>query len=418
LALTALAGSAQQAPSAPPASASPTSIAGGADPFFLGYGTEPGMEFGGRTVASIQSLVARSFSRIDDVGSRHPGQAPAWEFPVAALLILVQHEVDGHGGRGREFGLSPSYHFNFDFSGATNLAKSPRTDEQGSLLAAGGTEADGVMAHGILLDAMRPEGVDAAKIPLALISKLDLTLYVAQTSRPTRGNDFGKQYHDGNDMAFYLVSRQATRQGESSNDVWNGDFAIDFDDRLLQDNYDDMRATALWNLLDPSLAAALYGYFHDHVLGGAARVRPPMLRVGDGLALTLGTRGFLGPQEVSRFLDLHAACRHGVATLYVRDLDSSTDRAYGYGLGLHGVPIGSYATLGLAGDAWKEPAAREGLRSGNGWNAAAELGLRFERWGLALKGGSKSAGFFPGLPLAKGSYVGFGASVQLAGASH
>ena len=130
---------------------------GASDPLFLGYGTEPGMEFGGRTVASAESLIARAIGSLGaegGIGARHSGLTPAWEIPLAAAFILAQHEVDGHGGRGREFGLSPSYRFSFDFSGATSLDRTPRTNEQGSLLAAGGAEADGVMAHRMLLDAM------------------------------------------------------------------------------------------------------------------------------------------------------------------------------------------------------------------------------------------------------------------------
>lgn len=385
------------------------------DPLFLGYGTEPGMDYSSRTVASAQSLIARAISSIGDVGTRHPGLTPAWEIPVAVGLILVQHEVAGHGGRGREFGLSPSYRFGLDFSASTSLGRAPRTNEQGSLLAAGGTEADGVMAHRLLLDSMRPEGIDGAKLPLALLAKLDLTLYVAQTNKPSLSNtiDLVDQYREGNDMAFYLVSRQATRRAASPSDVWEGTYNPDFSDRLLVDNFDDMRATALWNLLDPALAGAVYAYFHDHVRGGEARARALMWRPAPGLGLSLGTRGALGPQEVSRFLDLHAAGRWGVATVYARDLDSSADRTYGYGASLHGLKLGENVVLGVSVDSWKEPAAEEGLRSGDGWNANAELEVRFRRVGLAVQGGAKSEGFYPGLPIADGAYVGFGVTYQV-----
>src|SRR6185295_12714320 len=164
--------------------------------------------------------------------------------------------------------------------------------------------------------------------------------------------------------------------------------------------WNDARATALWNLLDPLLAGAVVNYFREHVLGGEVRVHAPVLRISDGLGLTIGTRGALGPQEVSRFLDLHAVTRRGVFTVYVRDLDSSIDRTYGAGAGVHGLPLGNLQ-IGLAADAWDEPASRERIRSGNGWNANAEVdALLNERWGLAAKVGSKSDGFFPGLPLA------------------
>jgi hypothetical protein len=384
------------------------------DPLFLGFGTEPEMDFGGRTVASLDSLISRSFSRIGDVGERHPGLSPVWEFPAGAAVLLLQHEVGGHGGRAREFGLSPSYAFNYDLSAATGTSRPPQTNEGNALLAAGGVEADGVMAHRTLLDLLRPEGADGAKVPLAMMAKLDLTVYVASMKNPNKGQKFVDQYRDGNDMAYYLLSRQAQRQGADPAAIWDGSYQADLDDPLLGSTWDDARTTALWNLLDPTLVGAMVNYFREHVLGGSVRVHAPVVRAGDSIGLTLGTRGALGPQEVSRFLDLHAATRRGVLTVYVRDLDSSIDRTYGAGAGVHGFKLGRNLELSLAADAWDEPDARERLRTGSGWNATAEVdALLGERWGLAAKVGSKSDGYFPGLPLEDGPYFGFGVRAAL-----
>jgi hypothetical protein len=381
------------------------------EPLFLGFGSEPEMDFAGRTVMSLDSLISRSFSRIGDVGERHPGVSPAWEFPVGATVLLLQHEVGGHGGRAREFGLSPSYAFHYDLSAATGTRRPPRTNEGNALLAAGGVEADGVMAYRTLLDLLRPEGADGAKVPLAMMAKLDLTVYVASVKNPDRGQSFVSQY---NDMAYYLLSRQAQRQGADPAAIWNGTYSADLNERLLHSTWDDARATALWNLLDPSLVGAMVSYFRQHVLDGSVSVHAPVVRVGDGIGLTLGTRGALGPQEVSRFLDLHAATRRGVFTLYVRDLDSSIDRTYGAGAGVHGFTLGGNLEIGLSADAWDEPKAREGLRTGSGWNATAEVdALLGERWGLAAKVGAKSNGFFPGLPLDNGPYFAFGVRAAL-----
>ena len=380
------------------------------DPLFLGYGTEPEMDYGGRTVMSLQSAVSRGIGSIAGAGERHPGLAPVWEFPVGAAVLLIQHEVDGHGGRAREFGLSPSYAFHFDLSAATGTRRPPKTNEGNALLGSAGTEADQVMAHRALLDFLRPEGADGAKAPLAMLSKLDLTLYVAEVKDPRSDpNGFLQQYRDGNDMAYYLFSRQAQRRGIDPTSVWDGTYGPDGQDPLLQHNYDAMRATALWNLLDPVLVGSMVNYFREHVLGGQVRVHAPTLRVSDGVGLAIGTRGALGPQEVTRFLDLHAATRRGVYTVYVRDLDSSIDRTYGFGAAVHGFPLGRAAELGLSADSWSEPASRERIRTGSGWNATAELDTLFaDRWGLSAKVGSKSAGFFPGLPVADGAYVAFG----------
>lgn len=397
---------------APRAQAQPVSATSSSyDPFFLGYETEPGMDFGGRTLASVQSLISRGIGSIPHI-DRHPGLAPVWEFPVGAFLTVVQHEVDGHGGRAREFGLRPSYGFGFDFSGYTSTERPPRTQEENLLIDSAGVEADGVLARRILLDALRPEGADGAKIPVAMMAKLDLTLYVAEAANPS--SNPGKlvdQYRSGNDMAGYLISRQAARHGSSPEDVWTGRYEADTGDRLLRSNWNAMRVTALWNALDPSLVTAVYAYFHDHVLGGQVRVHPPALKVSDDLALTLGTRGALGPQSVSRFLDLYGVTRGGVWTVYVRDLDSSIDRTWGAGAGVHGFRVGPGWELGAQADTWKEPRSDERIYDGQGtaWNVTATLDAPLSpTWGLAAKVGAKSKGFLPGKPRDGGFYAGFG----------
>ena len=383
------------------------------EPLFVGFGTEPEMDFGGRTVMSLHSLISRSFARIGDAGERHPALAPAWEFPVGAAMLLVQHEVGGHGGRARELDLSPSYSFGYDFSAATGTERPPDTNDGNALLAAGGVEADGVMAHRTLLDLLRPEGADGAKVPLAMMAKLDLTLYVSSAENPDSGEDLVDQYRDGNDIAYYLLSRQAQRHGADPTAIWNGTYQADLSDPLLHSTWDDARTTALWNLLDPSLVGAVINYFRQHVLGGSVRVHAPVLRLRDGFGLTVGTRGALGPREVSRFLDLHAATRRGVFTVYVRDLDSSVERTYGGGVSVHGFKLANLE-IGLAADTWDEPDSSERRSGDRGWNATAEVdALLGERWGFAAKVGSKSEGFFPGLPLEDGAYFAFGVRAAL-----
>jgi len=380
---------------------------------FLGYESEPAMDYFGRVVASGDALLARAFAGIGDAGVRHPGLAPVWEFPVAAAVLLVQHEGMGHGGRAREFGLGPSYGAGFDFSAYTTTKRAPHDHEELALIASGGVEADGVMARRLLFDALGPDGIDGAQVPLLMMAKLDLTVYVASAPRPRPGNDegdFAHEYRHGHDMVIYLVGRQSQRLGGTASDVWEGLYEPDFDEPLLRDTWDDARAAALWNVLDPSLGAALVGYFRQHVLGGKARVHSPALRLGESARLTLGTRAALGPESISRFLDVQAAGSWGVLDVYARQLDSSIDTSFGYGAALHRLPIGPMS-LSLSADTWDEPASAENPTADNGgsrWNASLEIELRRGRWGGALKVGGKSDGFFPGTPRDSGVYAGAG----------
>ncbi len=87
------------------------------------------------------------------------------------------------------------------------------------------------------------------------------------------------------------------------------------------------------------------------------------------------------------------ASRFGV-DLYLRDLDSSVDKSYGWGAALHELPLGP-VRLSAQTDLWEEPSSREDLRHGNGWNANAEANWSFGRAGLGAQGRQQVGGILP-----------------------
>lgn len=373
------------------------------EPLFLGYGTEPGMDYSGRMLSSLDSLASRSIGSINHLWSKHAAVAPAWEFLAASLPLIMQHEMGGHGGRAREFGLDPSYGL-----AHTTLGIPPHTNEESALCFAGGVEGEGVMAHRILSNSLRPEGVDGAKVPLALLAKLSFAYYAAKTHKPDDSR-FVEQYRSGNDIAGYLLSRQAQRQGIDLAAAGQGRYAPDLTDPLLEKNWRAVRAAALWNSLDPSLVTSVVGYVRDHARDGHVCVHAPFWHLTDRVGLSLGTRAALGPQEVSRFLDVYATTPWGVGTAYFRRLDSSVDGAWGFGVAAQAVRLARGTTAGLAADIWKDPVALEHLPREQGWNVGAQIDAHIVgRWGVAATLGTKSRGSFPGLPLKAGFYAGFG----------
>lgn len=376
------------------------------DSYVLGFETEPAMDYGGMDIVSVHSLICRPLGKV----TRTSYVAPVYEFFFAAGLGTFQHEVFGHGSRAREYNLDPDYAFGIDFSGGTGLGKDPETMEQNIMIAGAGTEGDSVMAHRILTDLYTGDGTDGSKIPLMAIAKLDFSLYCLITPSPSGAEeDFNDAYTNGNDIAYYLVSRQAQRRHADPADVWNDNYAIDFSDPMLKDNYDEARAAALWNLADPAALAALYGYVADHVVNGASQVRPPVIPLGGGFGLTAGTRAFLGPSEVTRFLDLYLVTPGPLVTLYARDLQSSVDQTYGYGGGLHKIPLGDRIALSVLGDYWQTPESVEALYTGAGWNACGEITAMLSPYaGVTVKIGNKSEGYFPGTPMEAGLYGGGG----------
>lgn len=383
------------------------------DVLFFGFETDPAMDAGGRTVASIQ----KGFGLLMDrwaKGSRRPGIRPAWEFPSALVLSLVQHEILGHGARGREFGLNPTYGFGWDLSAYTSIDIPPSTHDQEQALAAGGTESSSVAARRLLVEAHRSGGTYGAAVPFLLISKLDLTLYVLLTDKPDANDsgaedDFIDQYRTGNDMAVYLTGRQGARAGVDVADVWNRVYVPDTSDPRLQSDYRDLRLAALWNLLDPALVGAMVEYFRDHVLDDDPTVEGWMLDAGRGVRLSMTTRSILAPNALSHYLEMLVRTPRGLATVYVRDLDSGIDRTWGAGAGLHAIRFGEVASLGFDTDFWREPRSLESTREGSGWCVSAEAEITPSRhWGFAVSAGTKSEGFLPGRPLDEGGFFGLG----------
>ena len=379
------------------------------DPYFVGFEAEPAMDYGGRDIITLHSVISRGLGWALQT-DRRPAIAPAYEVILAGGLSVVQHEMLGHGSRAREFDLDPDYGFGLDFSGWTSVGKDPESNLQNIVLDAGGMEGDSVMAHRILRDLYTGDGADGSKIPLMALAKIDFSLYCFETPDPTDSrNDFEDEAESGNDVASYVVSRQAQRRHADPADVWNNRYRIDFSDPQLGKTYDDLQAAAIWNLVDPAALAAVYGYVADHAIGGRAQVRPPVVPVGGGFGLTAGTRAFAGPEEVTRFLDLYFVTPGPLFTVYGRDLQGVAEQTYGWGAGLYGVPIVPGVTFGLAGDGWQVPDSPEGLYDGSGWNVVGELdALLFGRWGISGKVGAKSEGFFPGTPMGSGAYGGAG----------
>jgi len=377
------------------------------------------MDTGGRTLLSLD----RGLSRMLDATSAvrdHPGVTAAWEVPLGMLLtMLANHEVNGHGGRAEEFNLHPRYQFKLDLSASTGILRDPQSNLQVGCLALGGIEADMVTALRLQRDLFRPSGAEASTVPALLFAKLDLSLYVARAPWQDSSR-FRDEYAKGNDIVLWLVSRQAMRNGADPGALWNRTLTIDTSDPMLERNLRDARATALWNLLDPSLAGSVWLYITHHLGRGNTRIEPPSLKLGDGYTLMLGTHGTLGPTEVSRYVDLYLRTPIGLAYGYVRDLDSSMDRTHGYGGGLHEVALGPSIHLSVTADQWRNPNALEYTsRPSSSWNVSTEIeamfGTRAPRhlaFGLSVFVGRKSQGFLPGRPVDGGNYLGGGLLVS------
>ena len=168
----------------------------------------------------------------------------------------------------------------------------------------------------------------------------------------------------------------------------------------------------MWSAIDPALLSTLFSYVRDHLIRGDREIHPLRIPLGAGVGMTVSTRAALGPSYVTRFLDLLITTRRGVLTAYLRDLDSSSERRFGFGLGVQRLELTRSVSLGIEGDYWREPASLEGTTERDGWNVTLQTDVMVSRrFGASLTAGAKSAGFFPGRPKDRGVYLGAGALV-------
>lgn len=390
-------------------------VVGAAEPYFVGYETEPIMDYGGRTVTSLHQASSRL---VHNAASREDWRrylSPLWEVPSGLLWSLVQHEVNGHGARARECDLRPGYGVGYDLSVFTYIKEEPARIDDVAVLAAGGTEANGVLAHRIIGNALSQRRLRGDTIPLLFFAKLDLSVYALSTPKPENTHesrtDFAQAYKDGNDIAVYLAARQARRVGADTSALWERDYVIDYTETALRNDYDEVQAMAAWNMIDPTLWMSLFSYVKGYLMDGQVAVDAPAIKLGDDYAVALGTRGALGAAEVSRFLDMYVLTPLGLCSVYVRDLKSTLERSMGYGACLSGLRCGDCATVSVHGDTWANPDATNIERDAHGSNVSAELALSVHaKWTVWSKLGWKSEGFFPGLPGDGGIYGGVGLS--------
>lgn len=118
------------------------------------------------------------------------------------FLIVVNHEVYGHGFRARSLGI-PISRYSLDLLGSGGaiyfrFLRRPPADEQ-LLLTMGGSEANNVLARELLFKNFKNLSLDSRTYRLFFKSYCDLTFYVLSTFLEKKVQD-----RSGNDIACYI----------------------------------------------------------------------------------------------------------------------------------------------------------------------------------------------------------------------
>ena len=326
---------------------------------------------------------------------------------VDHLLVLIQHEVFGHGARFREFGyrnisydlsLFPPYGSSRGTAYGSRDPERRTTRHERIVISIGGSEANTILAESIRSRWLQRGGVKSREIMVYLPSSLDLTWYILRTR-------FGSRPRPGNDVANYLRDLNLL-EGYSETD-----------DRL---TLEDLSAQTLVGLLNPTAFWAMYAYAVSYLYHGSAESELPMLRlraVGYLPSFRLGLTPF-GSVVTFENVIVHSG---RVSNVFFRYGMPSFHRFGGFGVAVDNLAAARGITVSPRAEFWHQPslllggerlrAGRSGLGGGVWARIDYQVGASGYKPRIGLEIGGKTDGFVEGEALGRGFTLRLGLSI-------
>jgi hypothetical protein len=325
------------------------------------------------------------------------------DVPQDHFLMVVAHEVFGHGARLREAGAS-GIHYGFDapfpygrggavteFGGDIDLTRADRLG-----IDAAGIEAQSVLAGLVGERSIARGAIGYREAWMYLESRLDGLRYIRSVS---------PQSAPGHDVRDFL---------DDFNDGCNPPACAPLDEVTL-------KRRAFLMLADPLLAYAAYGVAVSYVVRGHAASAVPMIPLPHELQYLPALRFEMTPYGTAWTID-HMFVRDGqTATLSTGFGD--TGRGTAWNLGIRTTEIVRQQRIGgdLMAEIWRQPRldlppTSPALTLGGLAAATARVALgccASNRVGLYLQGGYKSEGFVRGERLRAGPIVRVGLTLAL-----
>ncbi len=312
-----------------------------------------------------------------------------FEFSLSSFATVLQHEIFGHGFRGREFDISDlSYHINI-YSGATTypLEQFLSLDSNArAAMVAGGVEATSILSQALEVDFLRDGAVDSRAASMYLVSSLDESVYAFGLG--------GNIFRPDNDADEYLAHVNA----------WFGHDAL---------TSDKLKWSVAWNWLDPMLYVSAWTLF-KYIWLGYTSYEFCTLHIGN-MRFMPTTRTYLAPYGPEYHLLLNLFTPQdkyiGINLRYGR-----TDGKTAAGADLIVRPITNNDCFFVENrlSAWRQPhLLKNDVASTNTpkWGFGDYLSLYYKLTrNVFLKGeiGYKVSGYLPGRELSEGVYWGVG----------
>ena len=322
------------------------------------------------------------------------------DVPQDHMLLVLGHEVFGHGTRLRELGVGRiGYSFDapppYGGGGAVTSFEGEMPDTPLAFLT---VSMAGIEAQHVMADAIAERALAQGRWHYR-----DAWLYF-----------------ENRDLAMsYMLD--ATEHSAEGNDI--ADFTRTFKDACKLPGCTpitlrQIKRGALLTLGDPMLYYAMYGFAASYVAEGKAASPVPMIPIGKGMHL-LPSLGFqltpFGTERLLRSAFTTGAARITTVTLRVGDTGASTP--WGLDVGASDVRLHRALHARVSVSVWRQPPILSGqtsapLKTGAGASATIALPLRrFTQsdWLHAtVTAGYKSEGFVPGDQLGRGAILRIG----------
>jgi hypothetical protein len=330
------------------------------------------------------------------------GKFAAIDLPQDYFLMVVGHEVFGHGARLREIDAHGiGYRFDLPIpygrGGASTDFDADVSATRADVLAidTGGIEAQNVLAALIGREAVAHGALDYREAWQYLESRIDGLRYIRSVSPSSP---------PGHDVA---------------------DFLRDFNDGCVRPTCTPLggpalKRRALLMLADPLLAYGAYGIVISYAVHGTPSVAVPMIHLPHEIRYLPALRFEMAPYGTEWSTEHDVVIDGRLTAVSVRLGDTGSRRAWGVSMLRTDLARSERASVQLAADVWRQPpldASPAARLLVTGGRAVATATVAFgrsdpaRRIGLYVEGGYKSAGFVRGERLRSGAIARAGLAI-------
>ena len=357
---------------------------------------------------------SNTFRKLSGMAYRF-GKTVFVDIPIDHIILLVQHEVYGHGYRYREMGfvnnhyqikLPPPYDcgggmaYRGEWKGEG--VRNPTRHEE-IIVSVGGMEANTILANTMISKWMAKGSMNYRETYLYVSNRNNITAYIQSTALCEQDDDC--EPSRGNDVLSYLKHVNAE----------NG-FLFEKNYRL---SLDDLKKQSLINLLDPFQFFALYTYFKTYLWDGGEENKFPMIPLWKVRYLPSFHLG-LSPFGPEYYFDNYISTDNKWYSFYFRKGDNTFHDFWGLGINGNQIIDNRYLTFNPSLDLWQQPPIKTGgteineIGGGLGFAASGTFLFKVVKgenpFSIYTQLGYKTAGFLPGEMIADGLILRLGLS--------